>query len=136
MVAVKKFLKQNFVAVCGAAAAAFVLAGFAWAYFALRAAAAGSPTGMGTPLILHFNDVNGITSVGGLGAIVFMGLFGLLVVGMDFAIAREFEKRGEGGIEGAVAARTRFFARFLAATTLLFAILLFISFAAIINVNV
>jgi len=112
----KRFLDENFISVICAVAGAFVLSGFAWAFFALRNA--------GPHLILHFNDINGITSVGGFGMIVFMAALGLLVVGMDFAIAREF------------AVRSRFFSRFLALIALLFAVLLFIAFAVIINVNV
>lgn len=95
----------------------FVLGGFFWAYFALAAAGPG-------PFILHFNDIDGITGIGGLGTIVFMGLFGLLVTLMNFAIALEFERHDA------------FFGKFLSALSLAFAVLLFIGFASIIGVNV
>ncbi len=100
-----------------AAALAFVVGGFAWAFFALRAAGTDS-------LILHFNSVQGITNVGGLGFVAFIAVLALLVVLMNFAVAREFT------------ARDRFFGKFLAVMTLVFAILLFLAFAAIISVNV
>lgn len=119
---VKKFLNEHFISVACGAAAAFTFGGFIWAFFALCTA--------GTDfLILHFDDLNGITSIGQIGFIVFMGIFGLLIIGMNFAIAREFSSRGD-------TIRGRFFSRFLAAMTLVFGVLLFIAFAAIINVNV
>jgi hypothetical protein len=102
-------------ALCGVALL-FVLGGFFWTYFSLRAT--------GGPFILHFNDIGGITSVGGLGSLVFMGVFGVIVVLMNFAIALEFDSKD------------KFFGKFLAATTLVFAVLLFIAFIAILSVNV
>lgn len=113
----KKFFNENFITVFCAAALAFVVGGFTWAFFELRATGTNS-------LILHFNSVQGITTVGGLGLIIFMGVFATLIVFMNFAIAREFSTRDQ------------FFGRFLAVLTLAFAILLFIAFAAIIRVNV
>lgn len=119
MAALKKFFNENFIIISCSAAIAFVLGGFVWAFFALRLAG-------GETFILHFSDLNGITNVGGLGGIVFMGAFGLLVVLINFAIAREFAGRDRAG----------FFGKFIATLTLLFAVLLFLAFAAIINVNV
>ena len=94
----------------------FVLGGSLWADLALRGVA-------NAPLILHFNDIDGITSVGSLATIIFIGLLGLAIVIMNFFIALEFD------------ARDRFLGKFTAVLTLIFAILLFIAFAAIINVN-
>lgn len=129
---VKKFLNENLISILSWIAAAFVLGGWIWALVALPLVGAREP---GVPLILHFDDLRGITVVGGLDAIIFAGIFGLVVVGMNFAIAREFELRA-GGVNGEGGAGGRFFGRFLAVMTLAFAILLFIAFAAIINVNI
>lgn len=111
-----KFLNYKFVSIVSAVSILLVIGGFLWAYFALRA------IGMG-PLILHFNDIDGITTVGGIGQIVSMGIFGIVVTIMDTVIALEFESRNA------------FFGKLVAMMTLLFAILLFIGFAAIISVN-
>ena len=112
-----KFLNHRLVTALCAAASLFIVGGFAWAFFALRAVG-------GQSLILHFNDVDGITNVGGLGTIIFMGMFGALVALMNLATALELDVRGP------------FLGKFLAAMTLIFSVLLFIAFAAIINVNV
>jgi hypothetical protein len=100
-----------------AGALLLVLGGSLWAFFVLHVIG-------GQSFILHFNDVDGITNVGGLGTIIFMGIFGVLVSLMNFIVALEFDSRGP------------FLGKFLAAMTLVFAILLFIGFASIINVNV
>ncbi len=98
------------------AAFLFVLSGWLWAHFALRGAA-------NAPLILHFDDLSGITSVGTSANLTFMGFFGIAIVIMNFFIAIGLEDRD------------RFFGKLAAAATLVFAILLFIAFAAILNVN-
>jgi hypothetical protein len=98
-----------------AASAAFVLGGFIWAMLALEKA-----TG---PLILHFNDLAGIAAVGGIGTIVFGGVFGIVVVIVNGFIAIEFEERNP------------LFGKLIAILTLVFAVLLFIAFAAILSVN-
>lgn len=114
---VKKLSDHRGIAAICSLAILFILGGFFWAFFALRTT--------GTDLlILHFNDINGITKIGGLGDIIFMGIFGIFVAVMNFLIALEFD------------ARDPFLGKFLASMTLIFAILLFIAFAAIINVNV
>lgn len=112
----KKILKYKLVSTLSLVSVLFILGGFAWAYFTLRAIGGG-------PFILHFNDIEGITSVGGLGTIVFAGVFGIIAVIMNFFIALEFEERD------------RFLGKFLAVMTLLFGILLFIAFVAILSVN-
>lgn len=114
---IRKFLDDNFITITCSVAMAFVLGGFIWALIALPLSGANS-------FILHFNDIQGITSAGGIGGIVFMGMLAVLIIFMNFAIAREFEPRN------------RFFGRFLASLTLIVSILLFIGFVAIINVNV
>lgn len=113
---IKKILRHRAVSLISLASFLFVGGGFVWAYVALDKI-------MGSPLILHFDDIEGITSVGGLGSLVFMGALGLVIVLMNFAIALELEERD------------RFLGGMMTGITFVFAVLLFISFAAIINVN-
>lgn len=113
----RKISKHRIVSIQGLLAVAIVLGGFGWSYFALR----GIPSG---PFILHFNDVSGITRVGGTELFSFMGAFGVLVTLMNFFIALELDSRD------------RFFGKYLAFISLVFAVLLFIAFGAIISVNV
>jgi hypothetical protein len=113
---VKKFIRHKEVSILSLSAFILSAGGFAWAYFALRGV-------VGTPLILHFDDISGVTAIGGLGTLVFVGCFGVIVTLVDFLIALELD------------ARDRFLGKLVAALTLMFAILLFIAFVAIINVN-
>lgn len=112
----KKILKSRAVGIMSLAAFLLISGGSLWAYFALRGVA-------NAPLILHFDDLSGITAVGSSTSITFMGLLGMAVVLMNFAIALELD------------ARDRFLGKLAAAVTLVFSILLFIAFVAIINVN-
>jgi hypothetical protein len=114
---VKKIVQYRAVGALGAAAVLFALGGFAWAYGALSSASSG-------PYILHFNDMTGITSVGGVDTIISMGILGLVITVMNFFIALELEERDI------------FLGKVVAGGTLIFAALLFIAFAAILNVNV
>lgn len=75
------------------------------------------------PLIIHFNDLEGITAVGTPTSLAFMAALGTAVVVINSLIALELEERD------------RFLGKLTAAVTLVFAVLLFIAFAAIINVN-
>ena len=112
----KKIMHARAVSVLSLGAFLLALGGPLWAYFALRGAA-------GAPLILHFDDISGITAVGPLVGITLVGLFGLAAAIINFFIAIELD------------ARSRFLGKLVAAITFLFTVLLFISFAAIINVN-
>ncbi len=94
-----------------------VVGGWFWAYTALHGLT------VNTPLILHFNDLEGITAVGTLGVITFMGILGTVVVILNAIIVLELE------------ARDRFLGKLTAAVTFIFAVLLFIGFAVIIRVN-
>jgi hypothetical protein len=98
-----------------AASAVFVVAGFIWAFVALQR--------MNGPHILHFDELRGITAVGGAGVIIFAGIFGMAVVIINGFLAMALEKRSV------------LFGKLTAVLTLVFAILLFIAFAAIISVN-
>jgi hypothetical protein len=74
-------------------------------------------------LILHFNNVSGISLVGGVGDLAGFGVLALVVVGVNFILALALEERDW------------FLGKLLAAATLAFSILIFIGFAAIISVN-
>ncbi len=111
----KKIKTHRFVSILSGISLALVLGGIGWLYFAVR--------GIGTSLVLHFDDLHGITQTGGLGTFFAVGIFGLIVVCLNSAIALELE------------ARTPFFGKFTAIITFVFAVLLFIGFSAIIGVN-
>ncbi len=112
----RKVIRAKAVSILSFAALALTAGGWFSAYFALREVA-------DTPLILHFDDLSGITAVGGRGIITFMGILGVAVTIMNFFISLEFE------------ARDRFLGKLSAVITFIFALLLFIAFAAIVNVN-
>jgi hypothetical protein len=112
----KKIARHKAISLLSLASFAFALGGSLWAYFALRSVA-------NAPLILHFDDLAGVTAVGGLGEVVFVGFLGVAVVVMNFFIALELDERD------------RFLGKCAAAVTFIFAILLFLAFVAIINVN-
>ncbi len=98
-----------------AIAAALVATGGIWAITAL--------SGRG-PIIVHFNDLQGITASGGLGSIYFAAITGVLAVILNGLLAFALEERG-----------LAFFGRLTVVLTLVFAVLLFIAFTAIISVN-
>ena len=112
----RKIVKHREVSVATLVSFALVIGGSLWAFIVLCAVTNG-------PIILHFDDIEGVTSVGGLGTILFMGTLGFLVVLINFSIALELEQK------------ERFLGKIVAAITLIFATLLFIGFAVIINVN-
>ncbi len=98
------------------ASLALAAGGFFWALAALRASASG-------PLILHFNDMAGITNIGGFGSLIPMGILGIAIVIVNFFVALSLEERD--GVLGKI----------VAVMTLVMTILLFLAFAAIIKVN-
>lgn len=110
-------IKHRAIAVSFVAALALVWGGTLWSRIALHSVSATSP------LIVHFNDLAGITAVGTPATLNFMGILGTIVVVMNFFIAWELEERDS------------VLGKLTAAITLIFAALLFIAFAAIINVN-
>ena len=112
----KKILRHKTVSLVSLGSLLLVAGGCAWAWVAL-----GGVTG--SPLILHFDDIQGITAVGGPGSLIFIGCLGVAVVLMNFVIGLELEERDK--VLGKIAV----------GITFIFAVLLFISFAAIINVN-
>ncbi len=112
----RKLIKYRLITAFCVMALAFVIGGCIWAYVALKS------TGSG-PFILHFNDIEGITEVWGISTILFMGIFGVIAVLADLVIAIE------------LAGHERKLGNTLAAGGLVFAILLFMAFAAILKVN-
>jgi hypothetical protein len=113
---VKNILKYRLVSLLSLASLLLVLGGAIWSWSAL----AGSGS---SPFILHFNDIDGITNVGGLGNLVMMGILAIFIVILNFFVALELE------------ARDKVLGKIVASVTLAMAILLFIGFVAILNVN-
>ena len=112
----RRIIRAKAVSVASFVSLAFVASGWAWAEVALGHVA-------NAPLILHFNDLDGITAVGASRSLAYIGGIGIIVVLLNFLIAIELEER-----DG-------FLGKLMAGITLIFAVLLFIGFAAIINVN-
>lgn len=113
---IKKIAQYRLVSLLSLASLAFAAGGFFWALGALQYISSG-------PLILHFNDIQGITSIGNFGGIILMGILGIAIVVVNFFIALALE------------ARDRVLGKIVASVTLVMAILLFLAFAAIIKVN-
>jgi hypothetical protein len=112
----KKIAKHVLVTGLFAAAFAFVIGGFGWALAALSARG-------GEPLIIHFNDVSGITQLGGVADLWSVGILAMIAVAINYVIALELD------------ARDSVMGKTMAAITLAVAILLFIACAAILSVN-
>jgi len=112
----KYFMRHREIALMSLAAFLFSAGGTLWCYLSLRGVA-------NTPLILHFDDLSGITAVGGLRALTAIGILGSLFTVINFFLAVELDLRD------------RFLGKLIAILTLIFAILLFLAFSAIINVN-
>ena len=115
-----KILKHKLVTGLFAATFAFVLGGFGWAIAALGARSGIMGAGR---IIMHFNDIGGITRIGGIGDLWYAGIFAVIAVAINYAIALELDARD--GVMG----------KTMAAITLAAAILLFIACAAILGVN-
>ncbi len=113
---IKKIKKYRLVSLLSLASLAFTAGGFFWAIGTLSGASSG-------PLILHFNDIDGITAIGSFSGMLLMGILGIAIIMINFFVALELEERD--GVLGKI----------VAAMTLAMAILLFFAFAAIINVN-
>ena len=116
MIIAKKIMRHKAVGAACLGAVAIALGGFCWAYFRLRNMGGG-------PLVLHFNDMSGITEVGNLWGIISMGILGIAVTVVNFFIAMELEERD------------RFLGKVVAVASVFFAGLLFIAFAAILSMN-
>jgi hypothetical protein len=113
----KKILTHKFISALSLVSCLLSLSGIAWAWVALGNVADA------TPLVLHFNDMHGITHVGGFAMLAFMGIFGVVI-----AVANGF-------VAVALDERDAVLGKMVAVLTLVFSILLFIGFASIISVN-
>jgi len=109
-------MKHKAVGAACLGATVITLGGFLWAYFALRNTGGGS-------LVLHFNDMNGVTEIGNLWGIISMGILGIAIMVVNFFIAIELEERDH------------FLGKIVAVASFFFAVLLFIAFAAILSMN-
>jgi hypothetical protein len=116
MTMIEKIKKYRLVSLLSLASLAFAAGGFFWALDALGGEASG-------PLILHFNDMQGITSIGSFSNLLWMGVLGIAIIIINFFIALDLE------------ARDNVLGKIVAVMTLVMAILLFLAFAAIIKVN-
>ncbi len=112
----KRINAYRLVSLLSLASLALAVGGFFWALDALGGAASG-------PLILHFNDMQGITSIGSFSNLLWMGVLGIAIVVINFFIALDLE------------ARDNVLGKIVAVMTLVMTILLFLAFAAIIKVN-
>ena len=113
----KEAVRHKFVVVLSFVSFLLSLGGFLWAIVVLRGAS------RVTPLILHFNDVQGITQTGGMDLLIFMGIVGAIITATNGLLALAFDER-----DAAIG-------KFIAILNLVFSILLFIAFASIISVN-
>ena len=111
----KKILKHKGMSGFFGLALVFVAGGWIWAYAALH-----NVTG---PLILHFNNFAGITQVGNIWDLFGVAILGIVIVKLNWLIAMELEERAP------------YLGKLMLAATLVISLLLFIGFAAIINVN-
>ncbi|HUC31210.1 MAG TPA: hypothetical protein VMR99_00770 [Candidatus Paceibacterota bacterium] len=113
---IEKIKKCRFVSLLSLASLALATGGFFWVLGALGTASSGA-------LILHFNDMAGITAIGSFDTLLWMGIVGIAIVVINFFVALELEAR-----DGALG-------KIVAVMTFVMAILLFLAFAAIIKVN-
>lgn len=111
----ERIKRSKAVSIAFGASALLVVGGWFRAYFALRATT--------QPLIIHFNNYEGINQIGGMGDLLNTAIFGLVVVLVNFVLALALEERD------------RFLGKLTAAATVVFAILLFIGFSVIVSVN-
>lgn len=111
----RNILRHKIMAALFALALLLVLGGWLWAWASLHAAS--------SSIILHFDSSNGISAVGSARDLLWVAAFGIITVIVNALIAFELEER------------TAFYGKILLVATLLSALLLFLGFAAIINVN-
>lgn len=111
----RRILRQRVLSAAFAVAGTLIAGGGLWAYFALRE--------VEQVLIIHFNNYARINQIGSLLDLSIIGMWGIVMVGVNFVLALELNEKDW------------FWGKFLAAATLFMAVLLFIAFAAIVSVN-
>ncbi|MBI5220857.1 MAG: hypothetical protein HY978_03430 [Candidatus Liptonbacteria bacterium] len=110
-----KVIRHPLIGALCALALMVTLGGWMWVYLTLR--------GIGQPLILHFNPLVGINQVGNVWNLARIAGLGVTVIVVNYLIALELDERYP------------FVGKLLASGALVFALLLFVAFAAIIAVN-
>lgn len=75
------------------------------------------------PLVIHFDDINGITKMGNFTDIILIAVTGIIITILNFFISIKIEKRD------------KFLAKVISIVSILFAVLLFIAFTAILTMN-
>ncbi len=117
-----KIARHRLIGILSLLSLLLVCGGFFWAYGALS----GEPmvwNGGTGPFILHFNALDGITATGNFSGIALMGILGVVIVILNFFIGMALEERDKT------------LSRTIVGATLIMAVLLFLSFVAILNVN-
>ncbi|MBI2033772.1 MAG: hypothetical protein HYT13_01600 [Candidatus Liptonbacteria bacterium] len=112
---IQKFIRFKITSAAFFASLTLVLSGWLWAYFSLR--------NLPPPYILRFVSNLGVTQLGDLQDIAAAGAVAMISVLLNFILAFELETKA------------KFLAKLLTFSTLTFAALIFIGFAAIISVN-
>ncbi len=112
---IQKFIRFKTTSAAFLASLALVLSGWLWAYFSLR--------NLPSPYILRFVSNLGVTQLGDLRDLSAFGAVAVISVLLNFILAFELETKA------------KFLAKLLTFSTLTFAALIFIGFAAIISVN-
>lgn len=72
---------------------------------------------------MHFNNFSGITQIGDLSGLVWVGVGAMAAILVNFLIVLELEERD------------KFLGKLATAAALIFGLLIFIGFAAIISIN-
>jgi hypothetical protein len=111
----QQFRRARWTSVAFLVSLAFLVAGFLWAYFALR--------GIPQPLILHFNEAQGITWRGSMLHLAAIAAGAALALLMNLLVAFELEKKDW------------FWGKLVAGATLFMSFLLFWYFWVMVSVN-
>lgn len=119
---IKKIARHRLISALSFLSFLLVAGGFFWGYGKLSGEAMVWNGGAG-PFILHFNILNGITATGDFSGMVLMGVLGAVIIILNFFTGIALEERD------------RTLSWTVAGATLAMAVLLFLSFVAILNVN-
>ncbi len=111
----ERIMRFRFASAAFALSGLLLIGGWLWAIFVFA--------GRSQAVVVQWNSIQGIISIGDISHIAFMAISGLVMVGVNFALALILEERDW------------FWGKFVAAATLSISILIFIGFAAIISVN-
>ena len=112
---IQKFIQFKITSSAFLVSLTLVLSGWLWAYFSLKS--------IPSPYVLGFAKNLGVTKLGDLQDLSAAGAVAMISVLLNFMLAFELETK------------SKFLAKLLTFSTLTFAALIFIGFAAIISVN-